>query len=111
MPKDSVFTVKIESDLRAAFIAEAEAAHRPASQLVRDYMRDFIAERRAARAHDAWFRGQVEEGERQADDATIKRIPIKRSRVIGRPDEPNCLKKQASATGEDRMVAARATGS
>jgi predicted transcriptional regulator len=75
MPKDTVFTVKIESDLRAAFIAEAEAVHRPASQLVRDFMRDFIAERRAAREHDGWFRRQVEEGVRQAEDNTFTRIP------------------------------------
>lgn len=75
MTKDAVFTVKVESDLRAAFIAEAEAVHRPAAQLVRDYMRDFIAQRQAEREHDAWFRAQVEEGVRQADDATVARIP------------------------------------
>jgi hypothetical protein len=71
MPKNSVFTVKVESELREAFIAEAAAVHRPASQLVRD----FIAERRDAREHDAWFRGQVEEGVQQADDAVVKRTP------------------------------------
>lgn len=75
MPKDAVFTVKVESDLRAAFIAEADAMHRPAAQLVRDYMRDFIAQRQAEREHDAWFRAQVEEGVRQADDPTVARIP------------------------------------
>lgn len=75
MTKDAVFTVKVEADLRAAFIAEAEAVHRPAAQLVREYMRDFIAQRQAEREHDAWFRGQVEEAVRQADDPTVARIP------------------------------------
>lgn len=75
MSKDAVFTVKVESDLRAAFIAEAEAVHRPAAQLVREYMRDFIAQRQAEREHDAWFRAQVEEGVRQADDPAVARIP------------------------------------
>lgn len=75
MPKDAVFTVKVESDLRAAFIAEADAVHRPAAQLVREYMRDFIAQRQAEREHDAWFRAQVEEGVRQADDPAVTRIP------------------------------------
>lgn len=34
MPKEAVFTMKLEPELRAEFIAEAEAAHRPASQVV-----------------------------------------------------------------------------
>lgn len=36
------FTIKLDSDLRDAFIAEAEASHRPASQVVREPMREFI---------------------------------------------------------------------
>ena len=61
MPKESVFTVKLETALRDEFMAEAAAAHRPASQIVRDFMRDFIRHQREARDHDAWFRGKVEE--------------------------------------------------
>lgn len=34
MGKDAVFTLKLEPQLRDAFIAEAQAAHRPASQIV-----------------------------------------------------------------------------
>ena len=61
MPKEAVFTLKLESDLRDAFLAEAESAHRPASQLVREFMRDFIQKQREAREHDQWFRAQVQE--------------------------------------------------
>ena len=59
MAKDAVFTIKLESGLRDAFIEEAEATERPASQLVREFMRAFIEGRRGARKHDAWFRAQV----------------------------------------------------
>jgi len=31
MPKEAVFTIKLESGLRTEFMAETEAAHRPAS--------------------------------------------------------------------------------
>ena len=48
MPKESVFTMKLEPELRDEFMAEAEAAHRPASQIVRDLMRDFIRRQREA---------------------------------------------------------------
>ncbi|HXR35254.1 MAG TPA: hypothetical protein VN754_04865 [Candidatus Binataceae bacterium] len=61
MPKEAVFTVKLEADLRDAFMAEAAATHRPASQLVREFMRDFVQHQREAREHDAWFRAKVQE--------------------------------------------------
>jgi len=61
MPKESVFTVKLETELRDAFMAEAAATHRPASQIVRDFMRDFVRHRREARQHDTWFREKVQE--------------------------------------------------
>jgi predicted transcriptional regulator len=58
--KESVFTLKLETELRDAFVAEAAAMHRPASQLVRDFMREFVDSRKEEREHDAWFRGEVE---------------------------------------------------
>lgn len=61
MPKESVFTVKLETELRDAFMTEAEATHRPASQIVREFMRDFVQHQREARKHDAWFRSKVQE--------------------------------------------------
>lgn len=61
MAKEAVFTVKLESDLRDAFAAEAQAAHRPASQIVREFMREFVQRQREAREHDAWFRAEVQQ--------------------------------------------------
>jgi predicted transcriptional regulator len=75
MSKEAVFTLKLEAELRDEFMAEAEAAHRPASQLVRELMRDFVQRQRAAREHDAWFRAEVEQGLREAGDPAAKRIP------------------------------------
>ncbi|MEI9987670.1 MAG: hypothetical protein WDN69_33780 [Aliidongia sp.] len=46
--------MKLETELRDDFLAEAEAAHRPASQIVRDMMREFIKSQRAAREYDAF---------------------------------------------------------
>jgi predicted transcriptional regulator len=75
MSKEAVFTLKLEAELRDAFMAEAEAVHRPASQLVRELMREFVQAQRAAREHDAWFRAEVEEGLREANDPDAPRIP------------------------------------
>ncbi len=60
MPKEAVFTMKLEPELRAEFIALAEAAHRPASQILRELMREFIQRQRDARDYDAFLRQKVE---------------------------------------------------
>ena len=54
MSKDAVFTMKLESALRNDFIAEADAAHRPASQIIRELMRDFIQKQRELRSHEQY---------------------------------------------------------
>ena len=75
MTKEAVFTLKLEPDLRDEFMAEAAATHRPASQLVREFMRDFVRQQRDARDYDAWLRAEVEQGLREADDPNVSRIP------------------------------------
>ncbi|HJQ56446.1 MAG TPA: antitoxin of toxin-antitoxin stability system [Vineibacter sp.] len=75
MPKEAVFTLKLEPELRDQFMAEAAATDRPASQLVREFMRDFVRRQREARDHDAWFRAEVAQGMREADNPKVRRIP------------------------------------
>lgn len=62
MAKEAVFTMKLESELRDAFMAAAEAAHRPASQVMRELMRDFIQQQQQAREYDEFVRKKVEAG-------------------------------------------------
>jgi predicted transcriptional regulator len=62
MAKEAVFTMKLEPELRAEFMAEAEAAHRPASQVVRELMREFVQHQRAAREYDEFLHRKVEAG-------------------------------------------------
>ncbi len=59
MSKEAVFTMKLESKLRTEFMAEVEASHRPASQIVRDLMREFIQRQREKREYDAFLRQKV----------------------------------------------------
>ncbi|HET7414061.1 MAG TPA: antitoxin of toxin-antitoxin stability system [Pararhizobium sp.] len=60
MSKEAVFTMKLEPELRKAFMAEASAAHRPASQIVRDLMRDFVERQREEREYDAFLHRKVD---------------------------------------------------
>lgn len=60
MSKEALFTVKLERELRDAFMAEAEASHRPASQVMRELMREFVQRQRQAREYDAFLRAKVD---------------------------------------------------
>ena len=59
MAKKSLFTMKVDPELRDRFMAEARALDRPASQIIREFMREFVVRRVAVREHDAWFRNEV----------------------------------------------------
>jgi hypothetical protein len=74
MAKEAMFTLKLETELRDQFMAEAEAAHKPASQIVREYMRSFVKQQREKREHDEWFQTEVGQGLREADDPNVKRV-------------------------------------
>ncbi|QDH70935.1 antitoxin of toxin-antitoxin stability system [Lysobacter alkalisoli] len=65
MSKEAVFTMKLEPELRDQFMAEAAAAHRPASQVVRELMREFVQRQREAREYDEFLRRKVEKAREQ----------------------------------------------
>jgi len=60
MSKEAVFTMKLEPELRDQFMAEAEASHRPASQVVRELMREFVERQRQAREYNTFLSSKVE---------------------------------------------------
>ncbi|MET0027480.1 MAG: antitoxin of toxin-antitoxin stability system [Candidatus Thiodiazotropha sp.] len=62
MPKEAVFTIKLEPELRADFMAEAASEDRPASQVMRELMRGYIEQRRQAREYDDYLQRKVEAG-------------------------------------------------
>ena len=59
MPKEAVFTMKLEPELRADFMAEAEATHRPASQVLRELMREFVMRQREMRQYNEFLQHKV----------------------------------------------------
>jgi predicted transcriptional regulator len=62
MTKQAVFTMKLEPELREQFMAEAQVLRRPASQVVRDLMREFVRRQREAREYEAFVQRKVEAG-------------------------------------------------
>ena len=97
MADEATFTLALDAELRDQFVAEAEATHQPASQIVREFMRDFVSRQREARAHDTWFFGEVEAAVREADDSGVVRLGHEdvvsvwrqqRAKLAGRVGEP-----------------------
>jgi predicted transcriptional regulator len=91
MSKEAVFTMKLESDLRAEFMAEAEAIHQPASQILRQLMRDFIQKQRAAREYESFLQTKVDasrtsmdNGEGMSDEEVEAQFSALRAKVAGR---------------------------
>ena len=95
MSKQSVFSLKLEPELRDQFMAEAAAVDRPASQLVREFMRDFVQRQRQAREHDAWFRAEVEQAMREADDPSTRRVSEEDVRTSWRRQRAELAKRAA----------------
>jgi predicted transcriptional regulator len=89
MSKEAVFTMKLEPELRAQFMAEAAGEDRPASQIVRELMRNYIEQRRQAREYDDYLRRKVEAGRasmkagRGRPDAEVEaEFATRRARIV-----------------------------
>lgn len=88
MSKAAVFTMKLEPDLRDAFMAAAEAAHRPASQVVRELMREFVQQQEDAEAYRAFVtrkvelsRASIRRGEGRSNEEVEAEFAARRARV------------------------------
>ena len=69
MGKEAVFTMKLEPELRDAFMAEAAQVDRPASQIVRELMKDYLEKREAEKSGYAEFLRRKVERSRQSISA------------------------------------------
>ena len=92
MSKVAVFTMKLEPELRDQFMAEAEASHRPASQVMRELMREFVERQRQAREYDAFLAHKVETGRvsmragvGRSNDEVESKFAARRARAASQP--------------------------
>lgn len=90
MAKEAVFNLKLEPELREGFMAAAQAAHRPASQIMRDLMRDFIRQQQQAKEHDEFVqrkvavaRASVEAGHGRSNDDVEAEFAARRAKTLG----------------------------
>jgi predicted transcriptional regulator len=68
---ETTFTFRVDGELKKAFTNAAHANDRPGAQLLRDFMRDYVERTE----HDAWFRAEVEQSLREAEDPNVEWVP------------------------------------
>ncbi len=69
---ESVVVVRVDDELKTAFAQAAKAADRTTSQLLRDFMRDFVRSQEDAAEYETWFRRSVAEGMAQARTGRVQ---------------------------------------
>jgi hypothetical protein len=94
MSKEAIFTMKLEPTLREEFMAEALAMHRPASQIVREMMRDFVQKQRTEREYQAFLeqkvalaRQSIRAGVGRTNDEVEAQFAARRAQVLGENNE------------------------
>lgn len=94
MSTKAVFTMKLEPELRETFMAETAAADRPASQVVRELMRDYIECRRQSREYDEFLRrkvdrarGQIAAGQHFSQEEVEAEAAARRAKFLRQADE------------------------
>ncbi|MEN5283873.1 hypothetical protein [Serratia marcescens] len=57
---ESTVVIRVDDDLKTAFASAAKAADRTASQLLRDFMREFVSRQAQQEEYDQWLKEKVE---------------------------------------------------
>jgi predicted transcriptional regulator len=90
MAKEAVFNLKLEPELREKFMAAAQAVHLPASQVMRDLMRDFISQQQQVKNHDdfvqrkvAAARASIQAGRGRSNDDVEAAFAARRAKAQG----------------------------
>ena len=95
---DSTVVIRVDEELKAAFAGAAKDADRTVSQLLRDYMRDYVRSREDKEAYNQWFRAGVEEGLAEVREGKL---------IPGDEVEANFARRREETR---RMMAARRGG-
>ena len=94
MGKEAVFTMKLEPELRDALMADAEEVDRPASQIMRELLKDYLRNREEEkRGYVEFLRRKVErsrqsiaEGRWRSNEDVESEFAAKRAALLRRVD-------------------------
>ena len=96
---DATFTLRLDDGLKTEFAEVAKAQDRTVAQLLRVLMRAEVNRQREMAEHDVWFRAEVEQSLREADESNLARIPHEEVRTTLRRERarlPSRLHRESS---------------
>ena len=68
---DATFTFRVDEGLKAEFANVAKAHDRTGAQLLRDFMRSYVAQQDAAQQYDEWLTKKVEQSRASAEAGNL----------------------------------------
>lgn len=68
---EATVIVRVDDELKTAFTEAAKAADRTTSQLLRDFMRDYVKRQAEQAEYDAWLREKVEAGRKAVREGRV----------------------------------------
>jgi len=68
---EATFTFRVDENLKNSFAQAAKAQDRTGAQLLRDFMRHYVAEQQGARDYDSWLTAKVEQSRASAEAGNL----------------------------------------
>jgi predicted transcriptional regulator len=68
---DVTFTFRVDDGLKAEFANAAKAHDRTGAQLLRDFMRSYVAQQEETQQYDAWLTKKVEQSQASAEAGNL----------------------------------------
>lgn len=73
---ESTVVIRVDDELKIAFASAAKAADRTGSQLLRDFMRDFVSRQSQQKEYEQWLQEKVD----------LSRKALQEGRVVDNED-------------------------
>jgi predicted transcriptional regulator len=68
---DATFTFRVDEGLKAEFANAAKARDRTGAQLLRDFMRSYVAQQEDAQQYDVWLAKKVDQSRASAETGNL----------------------------------------
>ncbi|AEF47771.1 hypothetical protein JK621_17955 [Serratia plymuthica] len=68
---ESTVVIRVDEELKIAFASAAKAADRTASQLLRDFMRDFVSRQTHQKEYEQWLQEKVDLSRKALNEGKI----------------------------------------
>lgn len=68
---NATFTFRVDAALKAEFANAAKAHDRSGAQLLRDFMRSYVAQQQETQQYDAWLTKKIEQSQASAETGNL----------------------------------------